>query len=72
MSVPPAIDTGGRASVRPGTGPKRAITVDAPKPLYALEADDFAAAVLEGAPPAASEADSIGNMAVLENMLRQL
>jgi predicted dehydrogenase len=36
------------------------------------EADDFAAAVLDGKPPALTEADTLGNMAVLDEMRRQI
>jgi predicted dehydrogenase len=46
-------------------------TVDADRPLYALEADDFAAAVQDGAPPAISGDESIGNMLVLDQLRRQ-
>ena len=42
------------------------------KPLYALEADDFAAAVQDGRPATVSEADTIGNMAVLDEIRRQI
>jgi D-xylose 1-dehydrogenase (NADP+, D-xylono-1,5-lactone-forming) len=70
-STPPKMDiaagTGGAA--RP---PRETRTVDAGKELYALEADDFAAAVLDGKPPALTEADTLGNMAVLDEMRRQI
>jgi len=46
--------------------------VDADVPLYALEADDFAAAVFDGAPPAISEADTVGNMRVLDELRKQI
>jgi hypothetical protein len=36
-----------------------------------MEADDFAATV-EGKPPRISEADSIGNMVVLDELRRQI
>jgi len=42
------------------------------KPLYALEADAFAQAVLDGAEPFMSPADSIGNAKVIDEMLRQV
>jgi predicted dehydrogenase len=70
-STPPKMDlaagTGG--APRP---PKETRTVDAGKELYALEADDFAAAVLDGKPPALTKADTLGNMAVLDEMRRQI
>lgn len=48
------------------------ITLDADRPLYALEADDFAAAVLDGAEPAVSRFHSLGNQRVLDTMLNQV
>ena len=47
-------------------------TVDANMELYGLEADDFAATVLDGKPPVISEADTLGNMAVLDEMRRYI
>jgi predicted dehydrogenase len=47
-------------------------TVDAPAELYALEADDFAAAVFDGAAPAVPAADTLGNMRVLDAMRQQI
>jgi predicted dehydrogenase len=47
------------------TAPQRQrqeITVDAHGPLYGMEADDFAAAVQDGAEPRVTRADSMGNM----------
>ena len=68
-STPPKMDIAAGAPPRP---PKETRTVDAGKELYALEADDFAAAVLDGKPPALTEADTLGNMAVLDEMRRQI
>jgi D-xylose 1-dehydrogenase (NADP+, D-xylono-1,5-lactone-forming) len=68
-STPPKMDLAGGAQVRP---PRETRKVDAGKELYALEADDFAAAVLDGKPPALSEADTLGNMAVLDEIRRQI
>jgi D-xylose 1-dehydrogenase (NADP+, D-xylono-1,5-lactone-forming) len=68
-STPPKMDLAAGAPPRP---PKETRTVDAGKELYALEADDFAAAVLDGKPPALTEADTLGNMAVLDEMRRQI
>jgi len=71
-SVPPQMDAwAAPASGPPGSSPRRVTKVDAPAPLYALEADDLAAAVMDGASPCLSEADSLGNMAVLDEMRRQ-
>jgi predicted dehydrogenase len=52
--------------------PRQTITTDATAPLYAMEADDFAAAVLDGAAPAVSQADSLGNMRLLDEVRRQI
>ena len=52
--------------------PRETRLIDAGRELYALEADDFAAAVLDGKPPALTEADTIGNMAVLDEIRRQI
>lgn len=48
----------------------RRVAVEDERPLYAVEADAFAAAVSGAAPPWISAADSIGNMRVLD-ALRQ-
>jgi predicted dehydrogenase len=42
------------------------------RPLYGIEADAFAAAVLDGAPPYGTSADSLGNMRVLDTIRRQI
>jgi len=67
-STPPKQD-GPAASSLP---PRQTITADATAPLYAMEADDFAAAVLDGAAPTVSRADSLGNMRVLDEIRRQI
>ena len=46
--------------------------VSAAKELYALEADDFAAVVLDGAPPRVDRPDSVGNMRLLDELRRQI
>jgi xylose dehydrogenase (NAD/NADP) len=71
-SVPPMMDSGVRlgAAPPPGSNPRHVITVDSSLPLLAREADDLAAVVLDGAAPAVPEADSLGNMAVLDQMRR--
>jgi predicted dehydrogenase len=68
-STPPRMDLAAGAPQRP---PRETRTVDASSELYALEADDFAAAVLDGKPPAVSDADTIGNMKVLDEIRRQI
>ncbi len=42
--------------------------VDADRPLYALEADGFAAAVLDGTTPKITQADTMGNMTALDQL----
>jgi xylose dehydrogenase (NAD/NADP) len=56
-------------TVRPG---KRVVEVSTSGTLYGLEADDFAAAVLDGAPPAISEDDSLANMRVLDELRQRM
>jgi D-xylose 1-dehydrogenase (NADP+, D-xylono-1,5-lactone-forming) len=66
--IPPRQDNPAPAKVLP----RETRTVDAGMELYGLEADDFAGAVLDGKPPAVSEADTLGNMAVLDHMRRYI
>ena len=40
--------------------------------LYGVEADDFAATVLDGAPPAVSRQDTVGNMHVIDTIRKQI
>ena len=47
-------------------------TDEADKPLYALEADTFAEAVLDAVPPFMSPEESIGNAKVLDELRRQV
>jgi len=68
-STPPKMDIAAGANPKP---PRETRTLDAGMELYALEADDFAAVVLDGKPPAITEQDTLGNMAVLDEMRRQL
>ena len=68
--IPPKMD--GLAKVQVGPGAQREVVrITANDELYGLEADDFAAAAMDGKAPAVSAADSIGNMRVLDE-LRQL
>jgi D-xylose 1-dehydrogenase (NADP+, D-xylono-1,5-lactone-forming) len=68
-STPPKMDVAAGVAAKPA---RETRTVDAGAELYALEADDFAAVVLDGKPPAIPEQDTLGNMAVLDEMRRQL
>ena len=47
---------------------RRTIAVESGMPAYALEADRFAAAVDDGAEPFVAEADTLGNMRVLDEL----
>ncbi|MEM9347489.1 MAG: Gfo/Idh/MocA family oxidoreductase [Planctomycetota bacterium] len=47
-------------------------TNNADKPLYALEADAFSEAVLDGVPPFMSPEESIGNARVIDELRRQV
>jgi xylose dehydrogenase (NAD/NADP) len=69
MDQPAGIDA---SKSRPNSGPRREVTIDANTELYGLEADDFAATVLDGKPPMLSRQDSVGNMRVLDEMRRQV
>jgi len=71
-SVPPQMDAGLKAGPAPvpGSNPRHVVSVDAPGSIFAMEADDFAATVLDGAEPAIPATDSLGNMAVLDEMRR--
>jgi D-xylose 1-dehydrogenase (NADP+, D-xylono-1,5-lactone-forming) len=69
-STPPRQDQ--QDAKAPPTPPRETRTVDAGKELYAIEADDFAATVLDGKPPMLTGQDTIGNMRVLDEMRRQV
>ena len=69
-STPPRMDQASGAAPQPR--PKETFSVDAGKGLYALEADDFAEAVLEGKPVRVSREDTLGNMRVLDGARRQI
>jgi hypothetical protein len=69
-STPPRQDVArGSEPVRP---PRRDSSVEADAELYALEADDFAATVLDGATPMVSRDDTIGNMRALDEIRKQI
>lgn len=79
-SIPPRQDNlpdGPPKSPPAGTSPptnsgSETYTADALVPLYALEADDFADAVLGNAPPRLTRQQSVGNMRVLDEIRRQI
>ena len=68
--TPPRMDAVGPAA--PSAPPREPRVVSAPADPFAIEADDFAATVLDGQPPRVTPADSLGNMRVLDTLRRQL
>lgn len=70
-SIPPKMDQGLADTAR-RVKPREMFYVDAPKPLYALEADDFAATVHDGAPPSVSRESSLATMRTLDICRKQL
>lgn len=68
-SVPPKMDGGAKAMSGP---PRQTHSVSGGRDLYAFEADDFAAAVLDGVPLPVSPDDTLGNMRVLDELRRQV
>ena len=53
--------------------PTQIVKIDsADKPIFAVEADDFAATILDGAPPRVTRQDTLANMAVLDEIRRQI
>jgi D-xylose 1-dehydrogenase (NADP+, D-xylono-1,5-lactone-forming) len=69
-STPPRQDQ--KDASAPPTPPRQEFKVDADQDLYALEADDFAAAVLDGKPPSISRADTLGNMRVIDEICTEI
>jgi predicted dehydrogenase len=69
-STPPRMD---HAHSQAGTPPPRETCfVDAGMDLYALEADAFAAAVLDGKEPFVTADETLANMRVLDEIRRQI
>lgn len=68
-NVPPRQD---RQAGGPAIPQREAHAVPARGELYDIEADNFAAAVLDGQPPGVSRHDSLANMRVLDEMRRQI
>lgn len=69
-STPPRMDSVGVAA--PVVPPREKRAVTAGVDLYAVEADDIAATILDGQPPRITREDSVGNMIILDTMRRQL
>jgi len=70
--TPPLMDGPPRVAGSPPPPPRQTRHVSAPGELYALETDDFAAAVLDGAAPALDRQDTVGNMRLLGELRRQI
>jgi predicted dehydrogenase len=66
--TPPRMD-GAKNPIAP---PRETRQVSAEASLYALEADDFAAAALNGAPPRIDRRDTLGNMKLLDELRKQV
>ena len=71
-AVPPRMDTGQAATRRPDQPQTQTFHVDADRPLYALEADAFAATVQDGVPPAIARDDTLSNMRILDDLRSQV
>ena len=70
-STPPKQDLA-KATAPAPPPPRDERTADAGQELYALEADDFAAAVQDGNPPRVSRELTLRNMRVLDEVRRQI
>jgi xylose dehydrogenase (NAD/NADP) len=73
-STPPRMDQKGAQGKRiaPTAPPGQTHVVDAGGDLYGLEADDFAASVLDGRPPRISRQETVGNTQLLERLRKQI
>jgi len=67
-STPPKMET----PDTPVPPPRQTFTVDAGGELYGVEADSFAASVLDGTPPAVPPEDTLGNQRVMDEVRRQM
>jgi predicted dehydrogenase len=71
--IEPKMDRPSGAAASGSAAPPREVrTVEFSGNLYGIEADDFAAAALDGDAPRISREESIGNMRVLDEMRRQI
>ena len=70
-SIPPRQDHQGATTPPPAAPEPRVVDVPNEKPLYAIEADAFAACVLDGAPAFVSRDESMGNARTIEAIARQ-
>ena len=69
-ATPPRMDAVGQPA--PSAPPREQRVINAGYDLYALEADDVAATILDGHAPRITRDDSVGNMRVLDTMRRQM
>ena len=67
--TPPKMDGPAKPA---GPGPRETVRVHVDGELYGIEADAFAACVLDGQPPFVSPQETLGNMRVLDEMRRQI
>ena len=72
QSTPTKMDQAANPAAPPAPPAKQTHTVDAGKDLYALEADDFALAVIGKIPPAVSKAESLDNARTMERVKASL
>lgn len=70
--APTAIAAAGQGTSAPAVPPRQTFFAHAPGSLYGMEADAFAAAVLDGAPLPVTRADSLGTMGILQNLREQI
>ncbi len=72
-STPPKMDLAALqksgAAIAP---PRQTFTMDAGMDVFGIEADDFAASVLDGQPPRVSRQDTVGNMILLDRLRREV
>ena len=68
--IPPLMDR--PAAAQPAAPPRERRDIPVDQHLYAIEADDFAATVLDGQPPRITPDQSLGNMRVLDALRKQL
>ena len=68
--TPPLMDRA--AAPPPTTPPRQRHEVPVNQHLYAIEADDFAATILDRQPPRITPEESVGNMLVLDALRKQL
>jgi predicted dehydrogenase len=73
-NVPPRQDqqTAAGPNKPPTVSPREYVKVPVEGELFGIEADDFAAAVLDGAPPRVGRDFTIGNMRVIDEIRRQI